>query len=169
MDGSGFDAAGASAASPDVNYAQEKEAMRRKAFKATIDQEDSRRRREENQIKIRKEKKMTQLAKRRMVCGSAPLTPTHRVRLCVCVCYVLLRRVVAAAALRARGVRCGPGLVVSLRCPLCHASHWLSPWSALPCCVQASRGHVAAAAPSDGAAAGADPAMLAQVRLLPRA
>lgn len=69
MDGTGLKATEAAAASPDVSYAQEKEALRRKAFKATIDQEDSRRRREENQIKIRKEKKMSQLAKRRQVSG----------------------------------------------------------------------------------------------------
>lgn len=57
----------ADTASPDQSYAAEKEALRRRAFKATIDQEDARRKREDHQIKIRKEKKMNRLQKRRQV------------------------------------------------------------------------------------------------------
>lgn len=58
-------------ASPEVAYAQEKEALRRKAFKATIDADDARRKREEVQIKIRKEKRMDRLRKRRQTARHA--------------------------------------------------------------------------------------------------
>lgn len=53
------------AASEEMSFAQQKEDERRRAFKATHDTEDSRRKREENQIKIRKSKKEARLQKRR--------------------------------------------------------------------------------------------------------
>lgn len=55
------------AAQADASAAQQREDMRRQTFKPAIDASDSRRKREEVQIKIRKQKKKERLAKRRMV------------------------------------------------------------------------------------------------------